>query len=120
MAPTILVVEDTAEIKELVTRTLQLRPQCDVVTAGSGAETRQLLKRQKPNLIFLDMHLPDISGDKLLDEIRADTALHETPVVVMTADAPSQEERVRLSGATDYVNKPFRLTDLLKVVDKYV
>jgi DNA-binding response OmpR family regulator len=106
---TVLVVEDDRRLRELVRRYLE-RAGHAVLSTGSGVEGLKLLAEGEPDLVVLDLGLPDLDGLDILREARSGRA---TPVVVLTARS-DVEDRIRgLSlGADDYVTKPFSPTEL--------
>jgi DNA-binding response OmpR family regulator len=106
---TVLVIEDDRDIRELVRRYLE-RAGHAVLSTGSGVEGLSLLLDGAPDLIVLDLGLPDLDGLEVLREARADRVV---PVIVLTARS-EVEDRIRgLSlGADDYVTKPFSPTEL--------
>ena len=109
-AQSVLVVEDTDEIRELVTTVLR-RAGFDVREAVSGAACMEEVRRDPPDLIVLDLGLPDIGGLEVLRRLRAWTP---TPVVILTAVDDEHRRATALDlGADDYVTKPFSMTDLL-------
>jgi CheY-like chemotaxis protein len=74
----------------------------------------ELAARHQPDLILLDLHLPDIAGDEVLRRLRADERTREIPVIVLSADAiPTQVERLRREGIVDYVTKPIEIDRFL-------
>lgn len=106
---TVLVVEDDRDIRDLVRRYLE-RAGHAVLSTGSGVEGLKLLTQATPDLVVLDLGLPDLDGLELLREAVAAGGL---PVIVLTARS-DVEDRIRgLSlGADDYVTKPFSPTEL--------
>ena len=100
---TVLVVEDERDIRELLRRYLE-RADHAVLSAGTGAEALRLLYESAPDLVLLDLGLPDIDG---LDVLSAATTIG-VPVIALTARS-SVEDRIRglERGADDYVTKPF-------------
>ncbi|HEY6793852.1 MAG TPA: response regulator transcription factor [Kineosporiaceae bacterium] len=106
---TVLVVEDDRDLRELVRRYLE-RAGHAVLSTGSGVEGLRLLTGASPDLIVLDLGLPDVDGLEVLREARTGCT---TPVIVLTARS-DVEDRIRgLSlGADDYVTKPFSPTEL--------
>ena len=100
---TVLVVEDERDIRDLLRRYLE-REGHAVLTAGTGAEALRLLEDGAPDLVLLDLGLPDIDG---FDVLRAATGL-ATPVIALTARS-AVEDRIRglERGVDDYVTKPF-------------
>jgi DNA-binding response OmpR family regulator len=102
--PTVLVVEDERDIREVLRRYLE-RAGLSVLTTGSGAEALRLLESAPPDLVVLDLGLPDVDGTDVLKEVRN---LGHLPVIVLTARS-TVEDRIRglELGADDYVTKPF-------------
>jgi CheY-like chemotaxis protein len=71
-----------------------------------------------PNLVLLDVNLPGLSGDAVLEQIREDPATASIPVAILSADAtPAQIERLRTLGAQHYFTKPIDVTRLLQLFD---
>ena len=115
---TILCIEDNPANLELVEQIFSRRPQITLLTAVQGTIGVQLAREHRPDLILLDLHLPDISGEKVLERIREDPGTNHIPVVVLSADATSgQVERLLASGVHSYLTKPVDVTELLRVVD---
>lgn len=104
MAPTVLIVEDELKIRELL-RSYFEREGYAVLTTASGAEAIALTSSAGPDLIVLDLRLPDVPGEAVAAEVRRESA---TPILMLTAKA-GEEDRIRglELGADDYVAKPF-------------
>lgn len=104
MAHTVLVVEDELKIRELLRSYLE-REGWAVLTTGSGAEAIRLATTASPDLVVLDLGLPDVPGETVAAEIRRASA---TPILMLTAKA-GEGDRIRglELGADDYVTKPF-------------
>ena len=114
-ATKVLVIEDDPDIAFL----LQLHLSGDgreVLTAGRGDEAIEVARRERPDLITLDIMLPDMDGFAVLDELKADPVTKEIPVVVISV-LPDRGECLRL-GAVDYVTKPIDEQRLLRAVRK--
>jgi DNA-binding response OmpR family regulator len=104
MATTILVVEDEVKIRELL-RSYFEREGFDVVSTGSGADAIGLTQTASPDLVVLDLRLPDVAGESVIAEIRR---ISPVPVLMLTAKAAEQDRIHGLElGADDYVTKPF-------------
>jgi len=102
--PTVLVVEDERDIREVLRRYLE-RAGLSVLTTGTGAEAIRLLTSAPPDLVVLDLGLPDVDGTDVLREIHA---AGRPPVLVLTARSTVDDRIHGLQlGADDYVTKPF-------------
>jgi DNA-binding response OmpR family regulator len=110
MAATVLLVEDERKLRELVRSYLE-RAGFTVLSAGSGAEAITLATSAAPDLVILDLGLPDVSGETVAREIRAAGA---TPILMLTAKAAEEDRIAGLElGADDYVTKPFSPRELV-------
>jgi len=108
----ILVIDDEPDLCELVRVNLD-QAGYRVETAASGRNALNELRRSKPDLVVLDLMLPDISGTELCRKIRADSTLSDLPIIMLTAKATEVDRIVGLElGADDYVTKPFSPREL--------
>jgi DNA-binding response OmpR family regulator len=110
MVATILLVEDERKLRDLVRSYLE-RAGFTVLSTGSGAEALSLAASAAPDLMILDLGLPDVGGETVARELRADGS---TPILMLTAKS-SEDDRVRglEAGADDYVTKPFSPRELV-------
>ena len=110
MAATVLVVEDEVKIRELLRAYLE-REGFEVVSTGSGAEAIGLAQLARPDLVLLDLRLPDVPGEAVAAEVRRSSNI---PVLMLTAKS-GEEDRIRglELGADDYVTKPFNPRELV-------
>lgn len=110
MRATILVIEDERKLRELLRGYLE-REGLQVLTAGTGADALALAHSGRPDMLVLDLGLPDIPGEDVLREIRRSA---DIPVVILTARA-SEEDRIHglELGADDYIAKPFSPRELV-------
>jgi two-component system, OmpR family, KDP operon response regulator KdpE len=107
---TILVVDDETQIRRVLQATL-LHAGYDVIEAKNGQEAIEMVIRERPNLILLDINLPDMSGLQACSNIRLS---FEGPIIMITVRNSEQDKIVALdSGADDYVVKPFTIGELL-------
>jgi len=117
---TALVIEDNASNRALMQALIARRPQWRMVTATDGESGLRLARTERPHLVLLDLHLPELGGEAVLSALRADTALAGTPVIIISADAlPETRERLRASGATDYLTKPLEVARFLSLLDRF-
>jgi two-component system alkaline phosphatase synthesis response regulator PhoP len=109
----ILVVDDDHEIVRLVRAYLE-KANYSVLTAYDGESALHILRRERPDLLVLDLMLPDRDGWDLTQLIRADQSLAETPIIMLTARVEDSDKIVGLEiGADDYVTKPFNPRELV-------
>jgi DNA-binding response OmpR family regulator len=110
MASTVLVVEDERKLRDLVRSYLE-RAGFTVLTTDSGAEAITMAMTSAPDLVILDLGLPDVPGETVARELRAASA---TPILMLTAKS-TEEDRIRglELGADDYVTKPFSPRELV-------
>src|SRR5271155_5368520 len=110
MASTVLVVEDERKLRDLVRSYLE-RAGFIVLSTGSGAEAITMAADASPDLVVLDLGLPDVSGETVARELRATST---TPILMLTAKI-AEEDRIRglELGADDYVTKPFSPRELV-------
>jgi PAS domain S-box-containing protein len=117
-ARTVLYVEDNLANLDLVESILYDRPEIDLLPALQGRLGLQLAREHRPDLILLDLHLPDLSGEVVLHELRADDRTRHIPVLVISADATTRQvERLRSAGAREYLTKPLDVDQFLAAVD---
>jgi protein-histidine pros-kinase len=115
---TILYIEDNASNTVLVESALSLRPHIRFISAVQGQLGLELAREHQPDLILLDLHLPDMSGETVLAGLKADPRTASAPVIIVSADATKGRIRELLtSGAHDYITKPLVIRDFLETVD---
>jgi PAS domain S-box-containing protein len=116
---TVLYIEDNPSNMLLVQSALGMRPHIRVITAGLGQLGIDLAREHVPDLILLDLHLPDMNGDVVLSQLLADPRTASIPVVMVSADAtPRRISELLQGGARAYVTKPLVIKDFLHVVDE--
>jgi hypothetical protein len=119
-AGTVLYVEDNPANLRLVERIVAQRGDLRLLTARGGREGLDLALQYRPDLVLLDLHLPDMNGSDVLERLQADPATAEVPVVMVSADAtPGQIDRLIAAGAHDYLTKPFDLARLVEVLESW-
>jgi PAS domain S-box-containing protein len=117
----ILYIEDNLPNLKLIEMVLAERDDIRLLSAMQASTGLDLATRQNPNLILLDLHLPDINGDEVLRRLRSNKATAHIPVVMISADAtPSQIERLLALGARDYLTKPLNVKQFISVLDKHL
>lgn len=114
--PKILIVDDDQDIVNALDAILRMEGY-EVEIALNGADCIGLVKASKPDLILLDLMLPDMHGREVAFRLRADKLLNGTPIVVMSASRDAQEVAQAID-ATACIDKPFEVADLLKAVSE--
>jgi CheY-like chemotaxis protein len=114
-----LYIEDNLSNLELIQKLLATRPEIKLLSAMQGRLGLDLARHHQPDLILLDLHLPDLGGEAVLLQLKAEPALRDIPVIMLSADASqNQIERLRASGAHAYLTKPLNLKQLLALLSE--
>ena len=108
----VLVVEDDPSVRGLL-HTLLTAEGYDVATASDGLAGLVKAAQTLPNLILLDLMMPDLGGVRVLEELREDPELDETPVIVVTGQVDAVPSMRRVLGDDNVFVKPFAVTELL-------
>ena len=118
-AKRVVCIEDEPEMIDLV-RLILGRKGFEVIGANGGVEGLDAVRREKPDLVLLDLMMPDMDGWEVYQQIKADPALRDIPVVVVTAKAQSIDKvlGLHIAKVDDYVTKPFGPQELLQSVEK--
>jgi len=123
MGPTlkrILIVEDNELNLKLLNDILEIHGYVTIV-AATGAAAINLARQHHPDLILLDIQLPDISGTEVAQHLKADAETRETPIVAVTAFAmPGERTKILESGCDDYMSKPISVREFLELVERYM
>ena len=119
---TILYIEDNFSNIELVEEILaEHRSGIRLISESYGQKTLKLAKEYKPDIILLDLDLPDIHGSEVLKLLQNDKDTKSIPVVVLSADAMSNQiEKLLKLGAGAYITKPLDVIEFLKIVDEMI
>ena len=101
----ILVVEDVEFNRDLIVQLLE--EEYEILTATDGAEGIDVARRERPDLILMDLSLPVMDGWEATRQIKADKEIRNIPIIALSAHAMTgDEERARQSGCDDYLSKP--------------
>ena len=120
-ALTVLCIEDNASNLELVEQVLNRLPHVTLIPAMRPQLGLDLAAEHHPDLVLLDLHLPDMPGQEVLRRLRANPSTADVPVVILSADArPSQIERMLDQGARAFLTKPLDVKELLTLLDTMV
>ena len=117
--PQILVVEDNEKNMKLF-RDVLLATGYRTLEATTGGQAVELATTHSPDLVLMDIQLPDIGGVEALGRLRADARTASVPVVALTAQAmEGDRERFLAAGFDGYLSKPVNVTDLIATVKRY-
>jgi CheY-like chemotaxis protein len=118
---TVLYIEDTRANLELVEQVLDARPGVRLLSAETGEEGITLACLERPDLILLDLKLPDLSGADVLARLRDHPSTNHIPVVIVSADAtPGRADQLLADGAAAYLTKPLAISHLLHTLDEHL
>ena len=115
--PVVLVADDEEDIRVLVSFRLD-RAGWEVVTASDGREALDLILERRPDIAVLDVRMPKLTGIEVLEQVRADATVGETPVILLSAGV--QEDSIAKgleAGANEYMKKPFSPDELAARVE---
>jgi signal transduction histidine kinase/ActR/RegA family two-component response regulator len=117
----VLYIEDNVANVQLIEHVFSFRSQVKLLIAMQGRLGLELAVENRPDLILLDLHLPDLRGDVVLHELRTDSRTRDIPTIMISADAtPGEIRRLRDAGATDYLTKPLDVEKLLHILDEHL
>lgn len=120
MPKTVLIVEDNELNMKLFHDLLEAHG-IETVKAYDGKNVLELARNHKPNLILMDIQLPEISGLDITKELKADKDLQHIPVIAVTAFAmKGDEQKIREGGCEDYISKPISVGDFIETINRYL
>ena len=118
---TVLYFEDNPANVRLMERILRHRPGVETLSAATADAGLMLARERRPDLIFLDQHLGEATGEEVLRELWQEPATREIPVVMVTADAtPGLARRLSAAGAREHLTKPIDVSRVLALVDRFL
>ncbi|MFV9674490.1 MAG: response regulator transcription factor [Anaerolineales bacterium] len=120
-AKRVVCIEDEPEMIDLV-RLILGRKGFEVIGANGGIEGLETVQRERPDLVLLDLMMPDMDGWEVYQQMKADDDLRNIPVVVVTAKAQSIDKvlGLHIAKVDDYITKPFGPQELLESVEKII
>jgi two-component system chemotaxis response regulator CheY len=117
--PSVLIVDDDPFIRKLIATTLEDVAGFDLTEAANGAEALVVAAGDPPQLVFLDIDMPEMDGLEACRRLRAADATSDATIVMLTASADDQSEReAETAGADLFLTKPFSPLELLRLVDE--
>jgi excisionase family DNA binding protein len=110
----VLLVDDDAELVELMTKVLEEDGRFEVRIASNGFDAGMMVKEYRPDLIVLDVMLPDINGKEVCHRVRGDGSLEDVRILCISGMIEEDKiQELRLSGADDFLHKPFDIEELI-------
>lgn len=120
MSKTVLIVEDNELNMKLFHDLLEAHG-INTVETVDGRNVLELAREHKPDLILMDIQLPEVSGLEVTKWLKDDEELKSIPVIAVTAFAmKGDEQKIREGGCEDYISKPISVTRFLEVIDSYL
>jgi len=113
----ILLIEDDEASIDLATRAAE-RMGHTVVAVRDGVQGLALARRERPDLLLLDLHLPGLSGFEVVRELRADEGLRTLPVIAVSAGTAADKAEALAAGCSDFVSKPYDFARLRAAIDR--
>jgi excisionase family DNA binding protein len=112
----VLLVDDEAEILEMMTRALEDDGRFEVKMAANGFDAGMMVKEYRPELIVLDVMLPDINGKEVCTRVRSDSNLEDVKIICISGSVEVEEKKqeLMLAGADDFMPKPFDVDQLIE------
>ncbi|MFP4379308.1 MAG: PleD family two-component system response regulator [Candidatus Sumerlaeia bacterium] len=116
--PVIMVADDEEDIKSVLEMFLEAAGY-DVVSAYDGLDAIEKIRESKPDLVLMDIMMPLIDGIEVVRQMKADDAIKDIPVIMLTAAAKSDMvDKAIQAGAVDYIQKPFEPEQVQGVIEK--
>ena len=116
--PTILLADNTELFLE-IEKTIMQRTSVKILTAYDGNEALELARQHRPNIVILDLNLPELDGAKCCHAIKQDPSLDDTAVMLIASGGrPKDQDRCRNAGCDEILLKPINRTEFLKKVEK--
>lgn len=120
MSKTVLIVEDNELNMKLFNDLLEARG-CRVVQTRNGVEAVKLARETRPDLILMDIQLPEVSGLEVTQWLKDDESLRSIPVIAVTAFAmKGDEEKILQGGCEAYLSKPISVAKFFETVDQFL
>jgi two-component system, OmpR family, response regulator VicR len=116
----IVYIEDEPEMIDLVKLILARKEEYQVIGAHGGREGLDIVRKTLPDVILLDLMMPDIDGWEVYQQLRAEEATREIPVIIVTAKAQNIDKvlGLHIAHVNDYISKPFTPNDIINSIEK--
>ncbi len=114
-----LIIDDDRDLLLLVRRTLEFTAGWEIASAGSGASGIELARTAAPDVILVDVMMPEMDGYEVCRQLKADPATARVPIVLLTARRDLDQGQLAETGAAGVVFKPFQPEDLARQVRQF-
>ena len=119
--PTILVVEDSPAMRQLLSFAMKRVPDSKVIEATDGVDALKKLSSAKIDIIIADINMPIMDGLKLLSLVRGNVTYKDIPVIIVTTEGADEDRKKALAiGANAYLTKPIQTQELIRLVSQYI
>ncbi|MEW6068835.1 MAG: response regulator [Nitrospirota bacterium] len=119
--PTILVVEDSPTMRQLISFAMKRIPDSKVIEANDGVDALKKLSSEKIDIILADINMPVMDGLKLLSLVKSNPVYKNIPVIMITTEGAEEDKKKAIAiGASNYLTKPIQTQELLKIVSEYL
>jgi DNA-binding response OmpR family regulator len=117
----ILIVDDNQQLREMLNLAFDQIPNCQIFNAKNGSEALNIVRVERPNIVFLDVMMPgEIDGYAVCEFVKSSSSFSECFVVILSAKAQTSDKNYGLAmGADKYVTKPFSPLKLLEIIDEW-
>ena len=117
----IIIVEDNRKNLELFKAVLGMIPNLEILAKENGKDGLKLIKSEEPDIIILDIQLPDMKGTDICEELRKMEKFFNTPIIAVTSFAmKGDKERIIEAGFSDYVSKPLNIIEFRKKIQNFM
>ncbi|HMP78534.1 MAG TPA: response regulator [Pirellulaceae bacterium] len=111
----VLIVDDDQDLVDLMTEAFQIDGRFDIKTANNGFDAGMLVKEFRPDLVILDLMLPDVNGKEVCQRVRMDPTMESVKIICISGMVERDKiDELREAGANDFMNKPFAMDALLE------
>ena len=116
-----ILLADDVELFLMLERTFFNRDEFDLKTARNGREALDVIREIKPDLVFLDLHMPDMNGDECCRIVKNDEACRHIPIIMVTTVGREEDlERCRTAGCDEIINKPINRHDFMTTARRFL
>ena len=117
MSKKILLIDDSINLIQVIKKRFEFElAGVEVYTATNGKDGLEIAFQEKPDLILLDINMPDLNGDEVLTQLKSSEDTKNITVIILTARGPEKRNKYISLGATDYIPSPFDTSEIVQKV----